>query len=134
DPPGPRGRPAVGRSTRRAVDAGLAARGYRLAPAEAADLLVGFEVAREQRVVQQSVPGRTTVYTRGFSYGSWYRSAPVRTRTLTEGTLTLEFFDRDSHEAVWVAWASRTISSRLDRDAVIRDAVARILEPSPRRG
>lgn len=130
----PREDPAVEASIRRAVDAELAARGYRLAPAEAADLLVGFEVARQQRVVQEHVPGRTTVYTRGFSYGSWYRSAPVRTRTLTEGTLTLEFFDRDSHEAVWVGWASRRLSSGLDRDAVIRDAVARILEPFPKRG
>ena len=130
----PRVDPALEASIRRAVDAQLAARGYRLVAADTADLLVGFEVGTEQRTTLEQIPGRTTVYTSGFSYGSWYRSAPVRTRTYTAGTLTLEFFERGSHEAVWVGWASRRISSGLDRDAVIRDAVARILEPFPKRG
>jgi Domain of unknown function (DUF4136) len=129
----PRVDPAVEASIRRAVDAQLATRGYRLAAAEAADLLVGFEVGREQKTTLEQIPGRTTVYTGGYSYGGWYRSAPVRTRTYTEGTLTLDFFERGSHEAVWVGWASRRISSGLDREAVIQDAVARILEPFPAR-
>src|SRR5262245_26469241 len=74
---------------RAAVDAELSKRGWRQAPPNAADLIVGFEIGSEQKQVQQPVSGRTTVYTPGYSYGSWYRDAPVRTRTFTEGTLSL---------------------------------------------
>lgn len=118
---------------RRAVDAQLAARGYRPAPESTADLLVGFEVGTEKKVVQEELPGRSTVYTGGYSYGGWYRSAPVRTRTYTEGTLSLEFFERGSHEAVWVGWASKRITGSDQPEALVQDAVARILETFPAR-
>jgi len=118
---------------RRAVDAELAARGYRLAPPNVADLIVGFEVGSQKKVVQQQVPGRTTVYSGGYGYGDWYRSAPVRTRTYTEGTLSLEFFARESKQAVWVGWASKRLAASDDPEALIQDAVARILKPFPAR-
>jgi hypothetical protein len=118
---------------RRAVDAELEARGYRTAAPDAADLLVGFEVGSEKKVVEEQVPGRATVYTAGYSYGTWYRSAPVRIRTYTEGTLSLEFFERSSHQAVWVGWASKRITGSDQPEPLIREAVARILEAFPAR-
>jgi len=118
---------------RRAVDPQLAARGYRLVAPDAADLLVGFDIGSEKKVVQEQVPGRATVYTGGYSHGGWYRSAPVRTRTYTEGTLSLEFFARESHEAVWVGWASKRISGSDEPEPLIQAAVARILEDFPAR-
>jgi len=73
------------------------------------------------------------VYSGGYSTGTWYRSAPVRTRTYTEGTLSLEFFERTSHEAAWVGWASKRITGADDPEALIQEAVARILEEFPTR-
>ncbi len=118
---------------RRAVDAELAARGYRRAPPNEADLIVGFEVGSQEKVVQRQVPGRTTVYGGSYRYGDWYRSAPIRTETYTEGTLSLEFFERASKQAVWVGWASKRLTGSADREALIQDAVARILKPFPAR-
>jgi hypothetical protein len=57
----------------------------------------------------------------------------VRTRTYTEGTLSLEFFERSSHEAVWVGWASKRITGSDEPEPLIREAVARILESFPAR-
>jgi hypothetical protein len=116
---------------RRAVDAELAARGYRMAPPNEADLMVGFEVGTQKKVVQQQVPGRVTVYSGSYRYGDWYRSAPVRTETYTEGTLSIEFFGRVSKQAVWVGWASKRLTSVDDPEALIQDAVASILKPFP---
>ena len=118
---------------RRAVEAQLAARGYRPAPPDQADLLVGFEVGSEQKTVVEPVPGRSTVYTGGYTYGTWYRSAPVRTRTWTQGTLSLDFFARGTHEAVWVGWASKRITGMDQPEPLIQDAVARILKEFPAR-
>jgi hypothetical protein len=117
----------------RAVDAGLDARGYRQAPQDAADLLVAFQVGSESRVVERPVAGRATVYTASNSPGRWYRSAAVHTRTYTQGTLSLEFFDRRTHEAVWVGWASRRITGATEPGPVIQEAVTRILEDFPAR-
>jgi hypothetical protein len=118
---------------RSAVEAELAARGYRPAPSDAADLLVAFEVGSEKKVVEEPVAGRATVYTAGYSYGTWYRSAAVRTRTYTKGTLSLDFFDRSSHEAVWVGWASKRITGADEPGPLIREAVRRILLDFPAR-
>src|SRR5262245_17256193 len=118
---------------RRAVEAQLAARGYRPAPPDQADRLVGFEVGSEQKTVVEPVPGRSTVYTGGYTYGTWYRSAPVRTRTWTQGTLSLDFFARGTHEAVWVGWASKRITGMDQPEPLIQDAVARILKEFPAR-
>jgi hypothetical protein len=115
----------------RAVEGELEARGYRPAPADAADLLVAFQVGSEQKVVEQPVAARATVYTAGNSPGSWYRSAPVRTRTYTQGTLSLEFFARSTHEAVWVGWASKRITGSDEPGPLIHAAVQRILADFP---
>jgi len=118
---------------RRAVDAGMAARGYRPAAADAADLLVSFSVGSEQKTRQEQVAGRSTVIEQGSGLGDWQRNAPVRTRTYTEGTLALEFVERESRKLVWSGWASKALSSADDREQLIQDAVEAILEGVPAR-
>ena len=49
----------------------------------------------------------------------------------TEGTLTLEFYDRASEQAVWVGWASKRLSRVDDSQALISEAVAGILAHFP---
>ena len=50
----------------------------------------------------------------------------MRTKQYTEGTLTVEFFDRRTKQAAWVGWASKRLSkSRANREEVIDQAVAK---------
>lgn len=118
---------------RRAVDARLATRGYRPAGADTADLLVSFSVASQRKTSEEQIAGRSTVIAPGDGRGQWQRNAPVRTRTYTEGTLTLEFFERESGRPVWTGWASKALSAAADREQVIRHAVEAILEDFPAR-
>ena len=119
---------------RRAVESQLAAKGYRSTSLEEADLVVSFTIGAEQKVKVDETPGMSTVYTRGYGHGSWYQSSPVNVRTYTEGTLALQFFERESREGVWVGWASKRLSSQDDSEEVLNRAVTLILEPFPSQG
>jgi len=118
---------------RRAVDSQLAGKGYRPTTLQDADLVVSFTIGSEQKVKVTDTPGMSTVYTRGYGYGSWYGSSPVNVRTYTEGTLALQFFERESQSAVWVGWASKRLSQQDESEEVLDRAVAMILEPFPSR-
>ena len=140
-PPGPPPAPAGAQPARRAddgriraaIEAELAARGYRPAPAESADLLVSYAVGTQRKEVEQQVAGRTTVITPGSTSRDWERSAPVRTTTSTEGTLSIELADRAKGETVWVGWASKRLTSLDEPDPLIRRAVDEILAQLPAR-
>jgi hypothetical protein len=116
---------------RRAVDSEMAKKGYRQVELAASDLVVSFAIGSEEKVRVQETPGRGTVYTRPYGYGSLYRGSTVRVTTYTGGTLGLEFFDRVSKQAVWVGWGSKRLSERDDSGEVISEAVAKILLPFP---
>jgi len=118
---------------RAAIEAELAAHGYQPAPPESADLLVSYAVGTQEKVTEEQVAGRTTVITSGYGSRSWDRSPPVRTRTSTEGTLSIELVDRATKQAVWVGWASKRLTTLDEPDALIRRAVASILAPLPPR-
>jgi hypothetical protein len=118
---------------RRAVDAALATRGYRPAGADTADLLVSFSVGSERKTREEQIAGRSTVIAPDGGRGQWQRNAPVRTRTYTEGTLALEFVERESKRPVWTGWGSKALSAADDREQVIRNAVEAILEDFPAR-
>ena len=115
-----------------AVEAELRGKGYEPTAPQGAELLVAFSVGREQVVREEQVAGRTTVSTPGSGVGTWYRSSPVRTRTFTEGTLTLQLLDRASRQAVWVGWGSKRVTGSEPSEELIRRAVAEILAPLPR--
>jgi hypothetical protein len=118
---------------RAAVEAELRGKGYEPAAPESVDLLVAYSVGREQVVREEQVAGRSTVITPGYGAGTWYRSSPVRTRTYTEGTLTLQLLDRASRQVVWVGWGSKRVTGSEPSEQLIRQAAAEILAPLPRR-
>lgn len=113
------------RNIREAVEAELAAKGYRQAEAREADFLVSFTVGRRDRTVTsaQTIPYRD----QGPRDWSWL---DVDVQTYQEGTLSIDIFDGTSHQPVWHGWARKTITDADEADPgpVIRRAVARILE------
>jgi hypothetical protein len=113
---------------RSAVDADLAAKGYRQAEsASTADLVVSFTIGSQQKLKTDTTAGRASTY----GGGGWYGGSSVRTYTYTEGTLALEFYDRETRQPVWVGWASKRLSKSENSDEIIGKAVAAILEEFP---
>lgn len=118
---------------RAAVEAELAAKGYRnVASLEQADLVVSYAIGKEQKTQIREDPG-SRVYYPGYGYGDWYRGSTVSVHQYTEGTLTIEFWDRRSQQAVWVGWASKRLSRYDDSKETIGEAVTLTLEPFPAR-
>ena len=121
---------------RKAVDSTLEARGYRLAASVAeADLVVAYSVGSEEKVRVYNSPMNSTIhpYPTRYRYGSWYGGTGVSVQQYTEGTLTLEFFDRQTEQAVWVGWASQRFTRRDDTQALVSEAIAKILADFPAR-
>lgn len=117
---------------RSAVDANLLAKGYRRAESvSTANLVVSFKIGSQQKVRTESTPGRSSTYYSGYGGGAWYGGSSVRTYTYTEGTLALEFYDRETRHAVWVGWASKRLSKSDDSEEIIQRAVAAIFEEFP---
>ena len=131
--------PLDDRRLREAVDAELAQKGYRkVGDPGRADLIVRYHVGREEKVRVQQDPAGGTVYrphgSAGYGYGAWYGQSAMRVTTYTEGTLSIEFYDRDSREAVWVGWAQKRLSKSDDSPSLIKRAVDALLAPLPRAG
>ena len=120
---------------RRAVDAQLQAKGWKRAPREDADLIVSYGLGAREKTEFYESPAGFGYYGRryGYGYGGWYAGSTVYSNTYTEGTLTLEFFDRRTRQATWVGWASRRISKSDERGPVIDRAVQKILAGFPAR-
>ncbi|MAI79880.1 MAG: hypothetical protein CL917_13120 [Deltaproteobacteria bacterium] len=120
---------------RRAVDRALQSRGYTLiTDTEKADLVVAYSVGTEDKVRVHQTPSSMTVYPYPgrYRYGSWYTGSTVNVQQYTEGTLTLEVYDRRTEQAVWVGWASRRLSRKDDSQKIINEAVSKILSGFPR--
>jgi len=115
---------------RRAVEQELAAKGYRKVAAAEADLIVSFSIGTQEKTEIRSTPSGGAGYY-DYGYGGWYGGSTVRSYQYTEGTLALEFFDREARRAVWVGWGSKRLSKREDSEKVIGEAVKKILEPFP---
>jgi hypothetical protein len=118
---------------RREVDGRLQAKGYVPQDISRADLIVSYGVRSEEKVSVRQDPGRSTYYTAGYGRGSWYASSAVSVHQYTEGTMTIEFFDRETHDALWVGWGSKRLSKSNDRDELIKEVVQKILAPFPGR-
>jgi hypothetical protein len=71
-------------------------------------------------------------YGRGYGYGGWYGGSDVRVNQYTQGTLTIQLFDRESKNAVWVGWASKRLSDSDSRkEGLLAEVINKILEPFP---
>jgi len=136
---GPPISPIDDKRIRKAVGTQLAAKGWKEAEAvEQADLVVSYGIGREHKTEIYESPGAGAIgygrYSRyGYGYGGWYTGSTVYTKQYTEGTLTLEFFDRRTRQAAWVGWASKRLSGSEARQEVIEAAVQKILQDFPSR-
>jgi hypothetical protein len=132
---GPRISPIDDGRIRRAVDARLANLGWKKeADRDEADLIVSYGIGAQEKTEIYETPSGGAFHGRyGYRYGGWYGASTVRTKQYIEGTLTVEFFDRRTQQAVWVGWASRRLSGSQDRAAVIEEAIGKILETFPAR-
>ena len=127
---------------RTAVDAQLAAKGWKeVGDPDQADLVVSYGIGAESKTEVVETPNASIGYGRvwghpyGYGYGNWYAGSTVRTKQYTQGSLTLEFFDRQKKQAVWVGWASTRLASRNlsseARSALIQRAITKILGSFP---
>ena len=130
---GPYVSPLDDKRIRRAVDSRLQAKGYVPSDMSRADIMVHYGVRAEEKLRVTETPGRSTYYARGYGYGTWHAGSSVNVQQYTEGTMTIEFFDRRTKDALWVGWGSKRMSKSNDRDEVIKLAVEKILEPLPAR-
>jgi hypothetical protein len=118
------------RRIRDAVEAALAARGYRPAREAAnADFVVAYTVGARDRIDAQSYP----MPYRGPWLWSWYGSQ-TDLRVYREGTLSIDIFDGKTHQPVWHGRARKEITRADESDPVpvIRQAVDAILAKFPK--
>lgn len=120
------------RYIREAVEAELAAKGYRRTDAPAgADFVVAFTVGARDRLDAEAYPAPF----RGPWLWDWsWRNVDVQ--VYREGTLSIDIFDGKGQQPVWHGWARKTItqSDEADPAPVIQRAVARILARFPAPG
>ncbi len=118
-----------------AVDSELAAKGYReVDTLEQADLVVSYAIGTERktRETQVSTPGSGRYYPND-DRGGWYTNSEVFVQTHMEGTLTIQFYDRATRQAVWVGRAQKRLDKADDSEKVIRKAVSSVLADFPSR-
>jgi hypothetical protein len=101
---------------RREVDGQLQTKGYRPTDRADAELIVTYGVGSKDKVRVTDTPGRSSYYYGGYGYGSWYQGSTVNVQQYTEGTLTIELFDRETKDAVWVGWGSKRLSKSDERE------------------
>ena len=130
---GPYVSPLDDQRIRREVESRLQAKGYVRQDISRADLIVSYGVRSEEKVTVRQDPGRSSYYTGGYGRGTWYSSSAVSVHQYTEGTMTIEFFDRETQDALWVGWGSKRLSKSDDREELIQEVVQKILEPFPGR-
>lgn len=124
--------PITDEQIRRAVDAQLQAKGWKLLDSTAADAYVAYQVAVTQR--------QELNYYSNYGYGwRWGGSTSAYTRTINTGTLTLDVYDRAQKALVWRGSATDTLKSRSKpekRQKRLDKAMAKLLNdfpPAPRK-
>jgi hypothetical protein len=104
---------------RAAIDRELQARGFTSAPRDQADLLVAFTVNTTMRYRVE-----------GGAAGSSYGGVQPGTKQ-TKGTLNIYLVDRAAQHEVWHGWTSKWLSKSEDPDAVVNEAVGKIMAAFP---
>lgn len=114
-----------------AVDDDLSAKGFSKADASTADVLIAYHTGTQD---QQQYD------TYGYGAGGWWGGywgggmTTTTVRTYTEGTLILDFVDRQKNELVWRGSASKTIDemdSPEQRVRTVQEAVTKLLKDFP---
>ncbi len=124
----------------RAIENGLAAKGYtRIDDPEAADFAVSFTVGSREEIRVDSYPSAYA----GYGYGGYPRwggayygygmSTNTQVRQTTKGMLAMDVFDVKSHQPVFHAVGTKTItdSDRKQVDVTVQAAVDSVLAAFP---
>ncbi len=138
DPPVRTGDPRVANALmderfRTAIEAELEARGLRKDTSDP-DVRVGYHVALDQAVDYETL---NTYWGGGWGYRGMYGgmgTTTVQAREYTVGTLIIDLFDNEAQELVWRGSGEGRVEearSPEERQAIINDAVSRILEGYP---
>ncbi len=120
---------------REAISEQLRIKGYEFAAErESADFVVSYTVGRRDKLRVSSWP---VAYRGPWGWhvaGSRYYVREYEEHVYTEGSLSVDVFDALSRQPVWHGWAEKSVTERDRQDPteVIRDGVARLLEPFPR--
>lgn len=133
EPSQDRGRQLVAGRITAAVDAELAAKGYRKV-ARDPDFEVGWHVATDDRVDVQTFNDYYGYGYRGWGYGGPVYGQQTTVRNYTQGTLLLDVVDGDSDQLVWRGTAEGEVdvnASPEERSARINEAVGEILGDFP---
>ena len=116
-----------------AITETMRAKGVSLVPtAEQADFVVSFSVGARDRVSVTSTP-YPAAYRGAWRWGRTYYN-DVDVRQYTEGRLAIDIFDAREKRPVWHGYATANISSitdRAERQALLREAVSKILAEFP---
>jgi hypothetical protein len=105
---------------RAAIDASLGERGFSKVAKDEAELLVSFSVNTTMRY---RIEGPQTT---GTSIGGMEPGTKQ-----TKGTLNIYLVDRAEMKEVWHGWTSKWLSKSEDPDAVVNNAVAKIMAAFP---
>ena len=133
---GARVNPLDDQRVRRAVNQNLSSKGFKPVGLEQADLVVSYGFGSEEKLDIYSSPNAGGYYPYGYGYGygygGWYGGSDVRVNQYTQGTLTIQLFDRETKNAVWVGWASKRLSDSDSRkEGLLAEVINKILEPFP---
>jgi hypothetical protein len=127
------GNPFVEAEVQRAIRSELIRRGFIQTPEAEADFLVSAHVGA------QSQTWYAIDHTRySGSYDHWFNrwgtsGAQLRAHTYRDGTLVIDIIDVSRKELTWHGWAIQPIPPATDGKALIRKAVAKVLDQFPPR-
>lgn len=124
--------PTDDRRIRESVDRALAEKGYRRVESwEAADVLVTYTAQAAERHVWREIAGSNYRY-HGFNGPLSGQVDPIRKlQRQTWAFFSVQLYDPDSREPLWLGAGDRRITAHHPRDQLIDRIVRHILEPLP---
>ncbi len=125
------GNPVLFEQVRKALDASLAAAGYRQVAQGQGDMLLAMTLGARDRVDVTDwgpVGPYYPAYGRRYRYGWAYQYSDVQIRNITEGSLALDAFDAASKHPVWHGMASSSITSHGASEELIAAAAQGLVE------
>jgi hypothetical protein len=124
-----------------AVDREMQARGYRLADADDADLLINFYVETQEQIQTRQRPasgvnvgvGYGYYGYRGGYYGTWGGYTETEITQYTEGTLNIDLVDASRNELIWegIAIGRITEEAMQNVQAAVDSVVPQIFSQYP---
>jgi hypothetical protein len=135
----PRGmNPLAYERVRDGIDRQLQAQGFR--PGDPGDFAVAFTIGKRDRVEVTDFGPYGPYYSPGWRGGYWGHSwsgwggSNVDVRTITEGTLVIDFYDVQTRRPIWHGRATQDIGSGPVDQTTIDQAIVAVLKEFPPHG